>query len=109
MMSRIQELWDDLDESLNPNASFPVTPETSNRPSADHVPSTPFPLPAKARDQDGSTPALPPQMGSVRSHTADEIVKMMSQTPLFMTSLEDTDGEGKAALRRDSAIKDSFI
>ncbi|KAL8742721.1 MAG: hypothetical protein Q9190_004845, partial [Brigantiaea leucoxantha] len=33
-------------------------------------------------------------MDSVRSHTADEIVQMMNQTPLFMTSLENAEDDG---------------
>ena len=94
-MAGIEELPADFDESIDLNASAPVpSPQTSALPSNASVPSTPFPLPAKAQGQHDSTPALPPQMESVRAHTADEIVKMMNQTPLFMTSLEDADAEG---------------
>jgi len=56
--------------------------------------STPFPVAEHASTENGTTTELPPQMASVRSHTADEIVQMMNRTPLFMTSLEDADGEG---------------
>lgn len=56
--------------------------------------STPFPVVEKNLGKDGTTPSLPPQMASVRSHTADEIVQMMNRTPLFMTSLEDAGAEG---------------
>ncbi|KAL8945663.1 MAG: hypothetical protein Q9222_007829 [Ikaeria aurantiellina] len=59
---------------------------TSFPPSAE----TPFPLPSNPTTQDASTtPSLPPVMSSIRSHTADEIVKMMKKTPLFMTDLAD--------------------
>ncbi len=93
-MSRIEELPADFDES---NAFPPATPHKSGLPSAGPTSSTPFPIPAKARGQYDSTPMPPPHMESIRSHTADEIVKMMNQTPLFMTSLENADPGGKFA------------
>ena len=40
------------------------------------------------------TPSLPPHMASVRSQTAGEVVKQMTRTPLFMTSLEDAEADG---------------
>lgn len=40
------------------------------------------------------TPSLPPHMESVRSQTAEEIVKKMARAPLFMTSLEDAEADG---------------
>ena len=97
-MSRIAEHPDDFDESLELNASPPPQPQPSGLSSAAPGSETPFPIRAKAQTQDGPAPALPPQMESVRSHTADEIVKMMNQTPLFMTSLENTDAEGEFPL-----------
>ena len=42
-----------------------------------------------------TTPTPPPQMESVRSRTADEIVEMMGRTPLFMTSLDQAGAEGQ--------------
>lgn len=59
-----------------------VPPETAAAPA-----STPFPI--KVNGQNGTTPSLPPQMASVRSHTTDELMQMMNKTPLFMTSLDD--------------------
>ncbi|KAL8956573.1 MAG: hypothetical protein Q9183_006275, partial [Haloplaca sp. 2 TL-2023] len=56
--------------SATPEMPFPVHPETSNRSAT-------------------TTPSLPPAIDSIRSHTADEVVQMMKQTPLFMTSLDD--------------------
>ena len=96
-MSRLEELPNDDDESLN----LHLSPAPINAPlSAPNVPrtapsdSTPFPIDANRLQGHGTTPALPPHMASVRSHTADEIVQMMNRTPLFMTSLEGTDVEG---------------
>ena len=43
--------------------------------------------------RDEMHPPLPSQMQSIRSHGAEEIVKMM-KTPLFMSSLEDAGGQG---------------
>lgn len=31
---------------------------------------------------------MPPAMESVKSHTADEIIELMNQTPLFMTDVD---------------------
>ena len=96
-MSRFEELPDDFDEALNLNP-LPAPPRapptaTSAFPTASSN-STPFPIDANRLEQNGTTPALPPHMASVRTHTADEIVQMMNRTPLFMTSLESTEGEG---------------
>lgn len=96
-MSRIEELPADFDESLNLNASPSAPPQNSGPSSAAPISSTPFPISTRARDQHGSTPTPPPHMESVRSHTADEIVQMMNQTPLFMNSLENADPEGEFA------------
>lgn len=96
-MSRVEELPDDFDESLNLN---PTAAPAHAPPSAPNVfptassDSTPFPIDATRLEKNGTTPALPPHMASVRSHTADEIMQMMNRTPLFMTSLESTEGEG---------------
>lgn len=84
-MNQIQELPNDSD---HPPLSAPHTFPTA---SADSVP---FPVDASRLEQNGTTPALPPHMASVRTHTADEIVQMMNRTPLFMTSLDSTEGEG---------------
>ena len=59
--------------------------------------SVPFPANILKQAREGNdpryTPSLPPQMEAVRSHTADEIVRMMNRTPLFMTSLDDAGGD----------------
>ncbi|KAL8857783.1 MAG: hypothetical protein Q9178_005683 [Gyalolechia marmorata] len=77
-MSRIHEHPND---SGTPN-TLPSSPET------------PFPISTKstAPNASSTTPALPPAMDSVRSHTADEIIQMMKRTPLFMTNLGEAAG-----------------
>lgn len=96
-MSRIQELPDGFDESLNLNPPEEPVHGPSSAPNVFPTASsdsTPFPIDANRLEHNSTTPALPPHMASVRSHTADEIVQMMNRTPLFMTNLESTDGEG---------------
>lgn len=51
--------------------------------------------------QDGSTnsesaasAALPPSMQKVKETSVDELLKEMNRVPLFMSSLDETDGEG---------------
>lgn len=54
------------------------------------------------QSQDGDTPAhgssasaaLPPGMQRTKEYSVDELVKEMNRVPLFMTSLDSTDGEG---------------
>ncbi|KAL6720284.1 HSP70/90 co-chaperone [Lecanora helva] len=95
MTSRIEELPDDFDQSLDLQASELACKSTSTsntNPSAASQ-SAPFPIVEQKTLQDDGTPQLPPHMASVRSHTADDIVKMMNRTPLFMTTLEDAGEE----------------
>lgn len=63
--------------------------------------SVPFPIKHKKQKNDGRDsppplPALPPHMESVRSHTPEEIVRMMKRVPLFMTSLEEAEADDGA-------------
>lgn len=37
---------------------------------------------------------MPPAMEGLHGHTVDEVYKMINRTPLFMTTLDETDGEG---------------
>jgi hypothetical protein len=37
---------------------------------------------------------LPPAMAEIKSQSADEVLKEMNRMPLFMTTLDETDGEG---------------
>ncbi|USW56473.1 Putative tetratricopeptide-like helical domain superfamily, cns1/TTC4, wheel [Septoria linicola] len=43
---------------------------------------------------DAVTAAMPPSMEEMRSKTADELLAEMNRIPLFMTTLDETDGEG---------------
>lgn len=87
-MSRIEELPDDFDASINLNSPPPSDPAQPSLEAAAGT-STPFPLPAKPQDGNAPLPAMPPQMESVRSHSTSEILSMMNRTPLFMTTLDD--------------------
>ena len=85
-MSRLEKVPNEL---VNLHSSkLPTDTPDSDRDTV--TPSVPFPLPPKSQDEEITLPQIPPQMESVRSRTADEIVQMMNKTPLFMTSLEDT-------------------
>lgn len=89
-MSRIEELPDDFDESLDlnkPPAAAPSIPPEA------FLNSIPFPIKDDGVNKDPNMPDMPPSMASVKSHTADEIVELMNRTPLFMTDMEKaTDG-----------------
>ena len=87
-MAHIEELPDDFDKALNLNN--PESPTRAQASTRSSPPSVPFPLPPKNQDDEIVLPSIPPQMESVRSHTAEEVAQMMSKTPLFMTSLDDT-------------------
>ena len=91
-MSQIEELSEHIDKSLNLESDSST--QILDSAQASNQPSVPFPLPPKSQDERAILPSLPPHMESVRSHTAEEVVQMMSKTPLFMTSLEDT-ADGK--------------
>jgi hypothetical protein len=48
-------------------------------------------------NQDGQQPVsaeIPPAMAEVKSQSVDDLLKEMNRMPLFMTNLDDTDGEG---------------
>lgn len=110
-MSRIEELPDDFDDAIDLNKNFEradeppaasgVHDEPVNAPGIpealySQTPAFPVkPSIKNANDAAASQPsaALPPGMESVKSYTADEVLTMMNRTPLFMTSLDETDGE----------------
>ena len=106
-MSRIEELPDDFDEKtdLNKLTLQNDSPQASSKDSPDlidQILNAPSPFPPKAGQQNGDnnvksdapTAAMPPAMHSIRQYSADEVVKMLNRTPLFMTELDETDGEG---------------
>ena len=88
-MARIEELPDDFDKALSLDTSKSPTGATASAQSSS-PPSVPFPIPPKNQDEEIILPAVPPHMDPVRAHTADEAIQLMSKTPLFMTSLDDT-------------------
>jgi hypothetical protein len=98
-MSRIEELPDDFDEKIDLNeASAGPVPPPAAPDFIDQILSSasPFPPPktGEKSSSNGTGPALPPAMEGVRGHTVDEVYKMINRTPLFMTTLDETDGEG---------------
>jgi tetratricopeptide (TPR) repeat protein len=46
---------------------------------------------APSTSQDGTTPALPPALASIKNKTGDEILADLNTHPLFMTDLEEND------------------
>lgn len=94
-MSRIEELPDDFDETIDlnkapapPEAEAPLHNRNGMPPGGDQVP---FPINEermKEREQqDPTAPQMPPNMASVKSHTQEELLEMMNKTPLFMTDI----------------------
>ncbi|EEH16748.1 hypothetical protein PABG_06835 [Paracoccidioides brasiliensis Pb03] len=93
-MVLIEKLPDDFDESLNLNKQAPAVPTPTLGAQA-FLNETPFGIKENALSTQSTTsPAMPPGMASIKSHTADEILDMMNKTPLFMTDLSKaTDGD----------------
>jgi hypothetical protein len=98
-MARIEELPDNFDERIDLNKQPVDQQPPNNAPNLiEQIISQPSPFPPEA-SQDGlasdvPTAAMPPAMHSIRKYTADEVVSMLNRTPLFMTTLDETDGEG---------------
>lgn len=113
--NKIEELPDDFDEHLNISPPQPApepAPATSaNGPALPSLEalmsgSTPFPLKHDPSATDTTSNAasarMPPAMESVRQHTADEVLELMNRVPLFMTSLDETDGAGGENLQLEA-------
>lgn len=51
---------------------------------------------AQQQNVNGAQPSadMPPAMAEVKSQSVDELMKEMNRLPLFMTTLDETDGEG---------------
>jgi hypothetical protein len=104
MMARIEELPDDFDSKTELNKPAFISDEgpvdTAGPDFIDQILSTHSPSAPKTSSRDGAndasapTAAMPPAMHSIRQYSADEVVSMLNRTPLFMTSLDETDGEG---------------
>ncbi|KAJ5593860.1 Tetratricopeptide-like helical [Penicillium hispanicum] len=98
-MSRIEELPDDFDESINLNEVPPQVVQDLPQPGFDAFAASneaPFPINEerlKEVENDPSAPKLPPAMASVKSHSKEELLDMMNKTPLFMTDIENAGDE----------------
>lgn len=97
-MSRIEELPDDFNEKIDLNkvSAGPAPPSPAPDFLDQILAASPFPTPKASQmpSGNGAGPALPPAMEGLRGHTVDEVYKMINRTPLFMTTLDETDGEG---------------
>lgn len=96
MVGKIEELADHVQNTLD----LQNTPSSASSPmSSKPAPQLPFPNKSgtdvsSSRPEDVFVPPLPPAMASVKQYNADEIVSMLNRVPLFMTTLDETDGEG---------------
>ncbi|KAJ5156825.1 hypothetical protein N7492_009628 [Penicillium capsulatum] len=99
-MSRVEELPDDFDESLNLNEVPPQVAQDLPQPGFDAFAASnevPFPINEERlkdiEQNDPSAPKMPPAMASVKSHSKEELLSMMNKTPLFMTDIENAGDE----------------
>ncbi|KAJ5679891.1 Tetratricopeptide-like helical [Penicillium macrosclerotiorum] len=98
-MSRIEELPDDFDESLNLNDVPPEIAQSLPQPGFDGFAANneaPFPINQerlKELEKDPSAPELPPAIAAVKSNSKEELLNMMNKTPLFMTDIENAGDE----------------
>lgn len=107
-MGKIEELPDDFDESLNLNAgatnTSPPPSNLPNGPGPTGIPSLESLINNAAQSNGTSTAEVPsdgkpsapkpPAMTETASKTADQLLAELNRTPLFMTSLDETDGQG---------------
>jgi hypothetical protein len=101
-MSRIEELPDDFDESINLNQPPASSEGPPDAPSAVEEP--PFPIneeKLKELENDPAAPKMPPSMASVKSHSTDELWSMMNKTPLFMTDIDKAGDERASSVPLD--------
>ncbi|KAJ5174247.1 uncharacterized protein N7482_000124 [Penicillium canariense] len=98
-MSRIEELPDDFDEALNLHEPPSQVAQDLPQPGFDAFAASndaPFPINEerlKEVQNDPNAPKMPPVMASVKSNTKEDLMKMMNQTPLFMTDIENAGDE----------------
>lgn len=98
-MSRVEELPDDFDESIDLNKKPIERDLASNNgmpPAGDQIP---FPINEERMRElaqlDPTAPEMPPNMASVKSHTAEELLQKMKETPLFMTDINSAGDESE--------------
>jgi hypothetical protein len=110
-MSRVEELPDDFDESLDLNKAPPEVAQGLPQPGFDAFAPTneiPFPIneeALKARKTDPNAPELPPAIAAVQSHTSEELMAMMNKTPLFMTDIENAGDESTSDYSLDMPVR----
>lgn len=97
-MSRIEELPDDFDESIDLNKQPPETEAPdAPLPVTDDEPI--FPINEERikemEKKDPLAPKMSQNMASVRSHTTDELADMLNKTPLFMTDINKAGDESE--------------
>ena len=101
-MSRVEELPDDFDESLNLNDAPPEVTQNLPQPGFDaFAPGNDIPFPIneeglKALQTDPNAPELPPAIAAIQSHSSEELMAMMNKTPLFMTDIENAGDESRS-------------
>jgi hypothetical protein len=85
-MSRIEELPDDFDETVNLN-------DAPEAPSIEEL-------------YNQHLAATSPAQNSMSSKSFEEVVQDISKTPLFMTSLDDAAGDG---MRKSTAAENMWL
>lgn len=111
-MSRIEELPDDFDESLDLNKLPPEVTQSLPQGGFDGFAASneaPFPINEeglKNIENDPSMPKMPPAMASVKSHSKEELIDMMNKTPLFMTDIENAGDESTSHIFLSHTIAD---
>jgi len=84
-MSSVDELIDKFNDAAHLQKQNPAAVTSSNMTGT---------MPGQDESVKEASAAMPPEMAFVKQHTADEVVQMLNRMPLFMTSLDETDGEG---------------
>jgi len=110
-MSRIEELPDDFEENLNlkdhskadsNGPSLPLPSQAANGTAAQTSASA-MAFPAKPDDIPldpfAALAAMPPSMSNTNKYTTDELLSELNRSPLFMTSLDDTENPALEALK----------
>src|SRR6184192_3486911 len=93
-MSFVEELPDEFDKS-NMDSRHPSSSQGAVDMFSKAV-QTPFLSlkPNYPREANSTTPELPPAMASIKSHSTEEVLKLMNKTPLFMTELDEVGEDG---------------
>ena len=114
-MSRIEELPDDFDASLDLNTNSTAMPPPTPPPSAQHPQQqqsspgitaamlnsvSPFPTkPSSTPLSTAPSAPMPPAMANTKQYTTDELLAELNRTPLFMTTLDSEENVDLEALK----------